>query len=283
MPLRFVLSFSMVSVIITTFNRRRFLEEALQSVLSQDYQEREVIVIDDGSTDASWEAADGLPVRYEWKENGGVSSARNLGIRAARGDHIAFLDVDDLWRKEKLSVQIAAMEAEGYGISYTDEIWLRDGRRLNQKKRHRKYSGHIYEQCLPLCIISPSSAVIKKEIFDNVGLYDEALPVCEDYDMWLRICSRYPALFIPSPLIVKRGGHADQLSRSYEAMDKYRIRSLAKLLESGALRDDLRRRTVAELRQKCVIVARGAEKRGRAEEAEYYLSIPDSIALGAAG
>jgi glycosyltransferase involved in cell wall biosynthesis len=283
MPLRFVLSFSMVSVIITTFNRRRFLEEALQSVLSQDYQEREVIVIDDGSTDASWEAADGLPVRYEWKENGGVSSARNLGIRAARGDHIAFLDVDDLWRKEKLSVQMAAMEAGGYGISYTDEIWLKDGRRLNQKKRHRKYSGHIYEQCLPLCIISPSSAVIKKEIFDNVGLFDEALPVCEDYDMWLRICSRYPVLFIPSPLIVKRGGHADQLSRSYEVMDKYRIRSLAKLLESGALRDDLRRRTVAELRQKCVIVARGAEKRGRAEEAEYYLSIPDSIALGAAG
>lgn len=278
MPLRFVLSFFMVSVIITTFNRRRFLEEALQSVLSQDYRDREIIVIDDGSTDASWEAADGLPVRYEWKENGGVSSARNLGIAAALGDYFAFLDVDDLWKKEKLSVQMAAMVAGGYGISYTDEIWLKNGRRLNQKKRHRKYSGHIYEQCLPLCIISPSSAVIKREIFENVGLFDEALPVCEDYDMWLRIASRYPVLFIPSPLIVKRGGHADQLSRSYEVMDKYRIRSLAKILESDALKDDLRQRTLAELRQKCVIVSQGAEKRGRPEEAEYYLSLPDIIA-----
>jgi glycosyltransferase involved in cell wall biosynthesis len=246
-------------------------------VLRQDYRDREIIVVDDGSTDGSREAASGLSVRYEWKENGGVSSARNLGIRAAKGDYLAFLDVDDLWRKEKLSVQMSAMEAGGYGISYTDEIWLKDGRRLNQKKRHRKYSGHIYEQCLPLCIISPSSAVIKKEIFDHVGLFDEALPVCEDYDMWLRVACRYPVLFIPGPLIIKRGGHADQLSRSYEVMDKYRIRSLAKILESDVLRDDLRQCTLAELRQKCAIVSQGAEKRGRPEEAQYYRSLPDSI------
>ncbi len=267
----------MVSVIVTTYNRRRFLGEALQSVLSQDYGDREIIVVDDGSTDGSREAAGGLSVGYEWKENGGVSSARNLGIRRARGDYLAFLDVDDLWRKDKLRVQVSAMEAGGYGISYTDEVWLKDGRRLNQKKRHRKYSGHIYEQCLPLCIISPSSAVIKKEIFDDVGLFDESLPVCEDYDMWLRICSRYPVLFIPTPLIVKRGGHADQLSRSYEVMDKYRIRSLAKILESGTLKDDLRLCTLAELRQKCAIVGQGAMRRGRPEEADYYRSLPDSI------
>ncbi len=267
----------MVSVIITTCNRRRFLEEALDSVLRQDYRDLEIIVVDDGSTDGSWEAARGLPVRYEWKENGGVSSARNLGIRAALGDYLAFLDVDDLWKKDKLSVQMAAMEAGDHRISYTDEIWLRNGRRLNQKKKHRKYSGHIYEQCLPLCIISPSSAVIKREIFENVGLFDESLPVCEDYDMWLRVACRYPVLFIPSPLIIKRGGHADQLSRSYEAMDKYRIRSLVKILESDVLKDDLRQRTLAELRQKCVIVAQGAEKRGRPEEARYYRSLPGSI------
>ena len=267
----------MVSVIITTCNRRRFLEEALGSVLHQDYRDLEIIVVDDGSTDGSWEAARGLPVRYEWKENGGVSSARNLGIRAALGDYLAFLDVDDLWKKDKLSVQMAAMEAGDYRISYTDEIWLRNGRRLNQKKKHRKYSGYIYEHCLPLCIISPSSAVIKREIFENVGLFDESLPVCEDYDMWLRVACRYPVLFIPSPLIIKRGGHADQLSRSYEAMDKYRIRSLVKILESNALKDDLRQRTLIELRQKCVIVAQGAEKRGRPEEARYYLSLPEGI------
>ena len=130
------------------------------------------------------------------------------------------------------------MAADGYEISYTDEIWLRNGQWLNQVKKHRKYSGCIYEHCLPLCIISPSSAVIARKLFDEVGLFDDSLPVCEDYDMWLRICSRYPVLFIPKPLIVKRGGHEDQLSRKYEVMDRYRIRALVKMLESGVLDED---------------------------------------------
>ncbi|MGD0230638.1 MAG: glycosyltransferase family A protein [Syntrophorhabdales bacterium] len=268
----------MVSVIITTYNRRRFLEEALASVLRQDYKDREVIVVDDGSTDDSAEVVRGLPVRYEWKENGGVSSARNHGIRRAEGDYLAFLDVDDLWKREKLSIQMAAMEAGGYGISYTDEIWLRNGRRLNQKMRHCKYSGFIYDRCLPLCIISPSSAVFKREVFNEVGFFDESLPVCEDYDMWLRICSRYPVLFIPRPLIVKRGGHADQLSRRYDVMDRFRIRSLVKMLESEALSEALRGATVAELRRKCAIVARGAGKRGKPEEARRYLLLSEKFA-----
>jgi len=273
----------MISVIITTYNRRRFLEEALDSVLHQDYAEREVIVIDDGSTDGSFRAVEGLPVRYEWKENGGISSARNLGIARTRGDYVSFLDADDLWRKEKLAVQVAEMEAGGHAVSYTDEIWLRNGQRLNQKKRHRKYSGRIYEQCLPLCIISPSSAMIKREVFEEVGLFDESLPVCEDYDMWLRITSRYPVLFIPRPLIVKRGGHPDQLSSTYEAIDRYRIRSLVKILASGALGPDLCRSTLGELTRKCLVVARGAEKRGRPEEARYYLSLPGKAAFTALG
>ena len=127
------------------------------------------------------------------------------------------------------------MARDGHAISYTDEIWFMNGRRINQKKRHAKYSGFIYERCLPLCIISPSSAVIKREVFDDVGLFDETLPVCEDYDMWLRITSRYAVQFVPRPLIVKRGGHPDQLSRTFDVMDAYRIKSLAKLLESGRL------------------------------------------------
>ncbi len=269
----------MISVIITTYDRRAFLEEALQSVLHQDYGDKEIIVVDDGSDDGSWEAVKGLPVRYEWKKNGGISSARNFGITLARGEYIAFLDADDLWKKGKLRVQIDAMEAEGAVLSYTDELWLKNGRPFNQKKRHRKYSGFIYERCLPLCIISPSSAVMRKELFDETGLFDEALPVCEDYDMWLRICCRHPVLFIPRPLIVKRGGHADQLSRSVEAMDKYRIQSLVKILESGALREDLRRATLDELRRKCAIVAQGAAKRGKTEDAAHYLSLPEAIAL----
>lgn len=260
----------MVSVIITTYNRRAFLGEALRSVMDQSYTDKEIIVIDDGSTDGSDESVKGMPVRYEWKENGGISSARNRGIALARGNLLAFLDVDDLWKREKLAQQVEAMTASASKICYTDEIWLRNGLWLNQGKRHRKYSGDIYERCLPLCIISPSSALIAQEVFDKVGLFDESLPVCEDYDMWLRICCRYDVLFIPKPLIVKRGGHEDQLSKSYEVMDRYRIAALAKMLESGLLNEEKRRMTAAELQKKCQVVARGAAKRGRDDEAEYY-------------
>ena len=263
----------MVSIIITTYNRRAFLQEALESVLGQSYKEREIIVVDDGSTDNSFDVVANLPVRYEWKQNGGVSSARNLGIALAKGEYLAFLDADDRWMREKLAIQVALMEAESFAMSYTDEIWLREGRRLNQKKRHTKHSGSIYDRCLPLCIISPSSAVIRREVLDDVGLFDESLPVCEDYDMWLRISCKYPVLFIPRPLIVKRGGHADQLSRAYEAMDTYRIRALVKMLESGVLTDQQAQMTLAELRRKSMIVARGAEKRGKIEEAAYYFSL----------
>jgi GT2 family glycosyltransferase len=263
----------LVSAIITTYNRRHFLKEALASVLSQDYQNKEVIVIDDGSTDESIKEIEGLPVKYIWKENGGISSARNKGIEFAQGEYIAFLDVDDLWMKGKLSMQMKRMEEEGFSISYTNEIWIRNGKRMNQKLKHRKYSGHIFEQCLPLCIISPSSVVIKREILDKVGLFDESLPVCEDYDLWLRITARYPVLFIERPLIVKKGGHDDQLSKSYEAMDKYRIQSLTNILNSGILNETQKIMAAEELKTKCRIVANGARKRGRAEEAEYYLKL----------
>jgi len=261
----------MVSVVITTFNRKAFLKEAVLSVLNQDYQDKEIIIIDDGSTDNSFEEVREFPVRYVWKQNGGISSARNMGIAISKGEFIAFLDVDDLWKKGKLTEQVQKMREDQIDISYTDEIWIRNGERLNQRDRHRKYSGLIFEQCLPLCIISPSSVVIKRRVFDEVGLFDETLPVCEDYDMWLRITSKYPVLFVDKPFIVKRGGHKDQLSRTYEAIDRFRINSLAKIIQSDALSPEMRIAALNELRKKCRIYAMGAKKRGRFQEADYYL------------
>ena len=102
----------MVSVVITTYNRRAYLKAAVNSVLAQDHPEKEIIVIDDGSVDGSADELLGLPLRYVRKENGGISSARNLGITLAGGDFIAFLDVDDYWKKGKLSDQIALMKKE---------------------------------------------------------------------------------------------------------------------------------------------------------------------------
>ena len=268
----------MVSIVITTYNRRSFLKEAVLSVINQDYQDKEILVIDDGSTDRSFEEVRGLPLRYVWKENRGISSARNMGINISRGEFIAFLDVDDLWKKGKLTRQLEAMIENQFDISYTDEIWIRNGEHLNQKDRHKKYSGDIFERCLPLCIISPSSVVIKRKILDEVGLFDETLPVCEDYDIWLRITSRYPVLFIDKPLIIKRGGHKDQLSRAYEAIDRFRIQSLAKIIQSNTLNPEMKNAALSELKKKCRIYAMGAEKRGRFKESDTYMQLYETLA-----
>jgi glycosyltransferase involved in cell wall biosynthesis len=270
----------MVSVIITTYNRRSFLKAAVLSVLVQDYKDKEIIVVDDGSTDDSLRELEGFPVHYIWKKNGGISSARNKGIEVARGDYIAFLDVDDLWKKKKLSMQIAMMSEGGYDISYTDEIWVRNGRHLNQKSTHKKYSGFIFEKCLPLCIISPSSVLMKRSIFNVVGLFDEAMAVCEDYDMWLRVTAQYPVLFVEKSLIVKRGGHEDQLSKRYPAMDRFRIQSIARILEGDALSESMRSAAIRELGNKCRIYIAGAVKRGKTEEAEHYSGLIDRYGAG---
>ncbi|MCS7281140.1 MAG: glycosyltransferase family 2 protein [Desulfobacterota bacterium] len=265
----------MVSAIITTYNRRDFVKEAIESVLNQDHRPEEIIVVDDGSDDGTEEEVKKYPVKYVWKENGGVSSARNLGIKISNGEYIAFLDSDDLWLKKKVSTQVHLMESLGYHVSYTDEIWIRNGRRVNPKKKHKKYSGFIYDKCLPLCIISPSSVMIKRQVFEKVGLFDESLPVCEDYDMWLRITALYPVLFIEKPLIVKRGGHEDQLSKKYEAIDRMRIKALLKIFDTGVLTPQMKKITLEEIQRKSLIVANGAKKRNKLEEAEYYYRLAE--------
>ena len=270
-----------VSAIITTYNRRHFLKEAIESVLAQDFQGMETIVVDDGSDDGSFEVVRAYPVRYVYQPNRGVSAARNRGIALSRGQYIAFLDVDDLWRPGKIARQVGAIESEGAALCYTDEVWIKDGRWVNQGKRHAKFSGRIFERCLPLCIISPSSALIRREVFEEVGVFDEAMTVCEDYDMWLRITNLHAVIFLGEKFIVKRAGHGDQLSRRYTGMDRFRIESLAKLLRGGELLPCYRAATQEELRKKCAVYGKGAGKRGRAAEADYYRGLVESLGRGA--
>jgi GT2 family glycosyltransferase len=158
-------------------------------------------------------------------------------------------------------------------ICYTDEVWVRLGVRVNQKHVHQQYSGWIYQKCLPLCIISPSSVMIRREVLDQVKSFDESMIVCEDYDLWLRISRFYPITFIPIPLIIKYGGHRDQLSQQYLGMDVFRIRALERILAENGLATVDRNATVKMLKKKCTILANGCFKHGRIEEAEYYLSI----------
>ena len=265
-----------ISVIVPTYNRAYQLKETLCSVLTQTYQDFELIVVDDGSIDDTSKVVKAFPrVKYlALKENYGVSIARNEGLAFAKGKYICFLDSDDLWDQKKLKIQFCWMEDNtDCQVCYTDEIWIRNGVRVNQMNIHRKYSGDIYLHCLPLCIVSPSSAMLRIGLFDEIGDFDESLPACEDYDLWLRISMKYEFELINEPLIIKKGGHADQLSKKYWGMDRFRVVALKKLLDSNLLEGERLRLTRSELARKCSVLIKGFVKRGKKEEELHYRTI----------
>ncbi|MDZ7599434.1 MAG: glycosyltransferase, partial [Desulfobacterales bacterium] len=240
-----------------------------------------LIVVDDGSTDDTPQLLEGYAGRITVlrQANRGVSAARNAGIAAARGELIAFLDSDDLWLPGKLARQAGffALHPEAL-ICQTEELWVRNGRRVNPGKRHRKRGGMIFEASLELCLVSPSAVMVRRELFDRVGLFDESLPACEDYDLWLRVSCRFPVHLIEIPLIVKHGGHPDQLSRGW-GLDRHRIASILNLLAADVLSEDQRQAAICVLRQKCAVVAGGCRARGRLDEAAYY----EGLGSGAEG
>lgn len=223
-----------ISVIIPVFNRASTIERAIISVLKQSYKYYELIVVDDGSTDLTPSILKKYNSRIKvitLKQNCGVSHARNEGINASTGKYIALLDSDDEWKKRFLETQVNYFNLHPQiKILQTDEIWIRNGKRINQMKIHLKKEGYIFNICLARCMISPSAVTIKKEIFDSCGLFDTDYPACEDYELWLRIASRYPVGLLPERLMIKYGGHEDQLSRTVLFLDRYRIQALDKLL-----------------------------------------------------
>ena len=272
-----------VSVIIPTYNRASMVIEAVESVLAQDMTDFELIVINDGSTDETEEklSAYGSRLKYYQQENAGVSAARNRGIRFSAAPLVAFLDSDDLWLPPKLQVQYTYMTANPeVHICQTEEIWWRNGRRVNPKKYHQKPSGDIFQRSLELCLVSPSAVMMRRELFEKVGSFDEELPMAEDYDLWLRVAVDYPVVLLPEPLVIKRGGHPDQLSAS-KGIDRYRIKALEKLLHSGRLSPEQYDWTWKTLQRKCQIYGEGCIKRGKVQEGERCLALPEKYRRGA--
>ncbi len=257
-----------VSVVVPTFDRCDSLPRALDSVLAQSFSDFELIVADDGSTDGTAELVeqDYSDVRLLVQENRGVSAARNAGIASARGEWIAFLDSDDAWLPEKLERQMEALATEpGHRLCHTEEIWIRDGQRVNPMDKHAKAGGRIYQMCLPLCCISPSSVVMHRDLLREMGGFDESFEVCEDYDLWLRVTAREPVLFLEEQLLYKHGGHEDQLSTKHWGMDRFRVRALQRVLDEDLVSGDDERMTRETLIEKLEILVEGARKHGNDE------------------
>ena len=272
-----------VSVIIPTYNREKFISECVQSVLAQTLPAREIIIVDDGSTDATYNILRDLGfnslstkktvLRYFFQQNRGVSSARNLGIKEARSEYIALLDSDDLWLKSKLDRQVSAFQndTQSSRLCHTDEIWIRNGVRVNQHKKHKKHGGNVFQSCLKLCCISPSSAMMHRSVFEDFGFFDEDLPACEDYDFWLRYSAKEDVSFIDEPLIIKKGGHSDQLSGAHWGMDRFRIYSIEKILKEPDLKLVHKTEAIQEVILKLEILINGSQKRQKFAYAENML------------
>ncbi len=262
----------LVSIIIPTHNRWPMLGEAVDSALAQTVSEYEIIVVDDGSTDETArrlrDYGERLTVLAQTRR--GVAAARNVGAAGASGKYLAFLDSDDLWHPRKLERQLDFMgDNPDVEICQTEENWIRNGVRVNPRRKHRKPSGDIFRPSLELCLVSPSAVMMRRELFDRVGGFDESFPVCEDYDLWLRISKDTEVPLIPEALVTKRGGHVDQLSRSTWGFDRFRVRAIANLVEAG-LDPEKTGWALEAMSKKVTILARGFRKRGNEAMAREY-------------
>lgn len=271
-----------VSIVVPVFNRIQPLERALQSLQKQTFQDFDVTVVDDHSTDDIFSVTKKYKVRNLKTIGKGVSAARNTGIGSSTSDLIAFLDSDDEWLPHKLELQVKYLsQNQDCNILHSNELWIRNGQPVSQGAKHQKMGGQIFSQCTELCLIAPSSVLVRRSLLNKVGLFDESFPVCEDFDLWLRIASTEDIGFISEPLVIKHGGHKDQLSMQFHTMDLWRVRALVKHLKNSELAAHEKLAMHASLKKKCGILLKGFEKHRNFEnldEIQSYLSCEKLLA-----
>jgi len=273
-----------VSVIIPTFNRAHTLGRAIESVLNQTHLDWELLVVDDGSTDNTDEVVQKTAQNnqtaphkihyFNLPTNRGVSHARNWGAQRAQGEWLAFLDSDDIWLPHKLEQQLKLAVPTANGarperpLIHSDEIWIRNGKRVTPKRHHKKSGERVFTRCVDICCISPSTTMIHTSTFHELGGFREEFKVCEDYDLWLRLCARYSVAYCEEPLVIKHGGHADQLSYQYKAMDEFRVKALLDILDEPSLSEFERDYAKQSIAKKIEILRRGFHKYGHIQKVQ---------------
>lgn len=270
------------SVIIPSYNRVELTIRAIHSVLSQSYTDFELIVVNDGSSD-NYEKIKSIISKYNHiyieQSHGGVSKARNTGLLSASGEYIFLLDSDDEWMIDKLDNQVRFFEMHPDAVlSQTKEQWVRNGSNVQTPLHLEPGDGDCFIRSLHMCCVSSSSVGFKRTLIHEIGLFNEKLRICEDYDYWLRAVLRYPIFCIDRALVVKYSGTHPQLSNSEVAMDRYRVYALLSLLEyvhrcAFALTVDRRASIYEVLRKKTHILKNGAQKRGYENEVYVYHDI----------
>jgi len=267
-------------VVIPVYNRPEKVRRAIDSVLNQTTSPKEILITNDGSTDKTVEVLEEYARNFpalircvEHRQNQGVSASRNTAIKQASGDWIALLDSDDEWLTEKLTQQCNYHNQHpNLLLSQCNEIWIRNGNRVNKRDIHRKRGGCIFKASLKLCLVSPSAAIIHRSVFDEIGYFDETMPACEDYDFWLRALVKYPIGFLDKNLVKRYGGHDDQLSAKYWGMDRWRVRAIEKHRHTD-IPEDWKIALYEELINKLEVLYQGAAKRDKPEAKKYRQKI----------
>jgi glycosyltransferase involved in cell wall biosynthesis len=261
-----------ISVIIHTYNNEKFIRETIESVLLQSYKDYEIIVVDDGSTDNTRSAL--IPymdkIRYHYKENGGIASAKNAGVSLSKAEFIAFLDHDDLWVPDKLKIQMEYFNKNPQvRLVYSKYTSFRDGKELRTKPE-KGYSGWIFKELLSKSFIQTSTVVVKRECLNAVGSYDESFTLGDEYDMFLRISKRFQCGFVDKGLTRYRV-HETNASKNDFLFDKENLGVFKKIYNNitdldGKEKKILRKR-IARYSMK---VAEGLYRQGQREESKKY-------------
>lgn len=224
----------LVSVVIPTYNSAAFLPQSIESVLQQTYDNFEVIVIDDGSTDNTEAVLADYKdkIRYIKKNNGGPSGARNLGIAEAKGEFIAFQDSDDLWLPEKLQLQMEYLTTHPeIAVLYTDLIQFNQQGVVSAGLEERYGSlpsGYIFEELLVNHAITLSTIIVRRSCIDEIGVFDESLIGAEDYNFYLRLARKFQFDFLNQALVHKRL-HTNNLSDDLDQMCEDEVKNLDKI------------------------------------------------------